>query len=132
MPANDKQVGGDHYKNKVQHWDWAASNDLDYFQGSITKYVARWKNKNGLEDLKKAQHFLEKYIEMQEGTVQSPGLDNFPYTLFLGKDIYNSFNTSTEAIGKARQLFDEGVYKQSHICIRHKVTKELIQWKRDT
>ena len=64
--ANARQVGGDHYRNKIHHWDWVASNELDYFQGQITKYVARWKSKNGIEDLKKAQHFLEKYIELEE------------------------------------------------------------------
>jgi len=61
--ANERQVGGKHYKNAIQHWDWAASNNLDYFQGCITKYVARWKDKNGVEDLLKAQHYLEKYLE---------------------------------------------------------------------
>ena len=64
--ANARQVGGSHYRNKIQHWDWVASNELDYFQGQITKYVARWKNKNGMEALEKAQHFLEKYIEIQK------------------------------------------------------------------
>jgi hypothetical protein len=38
--------------------------DLDYFQGQITKYIMRWKLKNGLQDLEKAHHFLEKYIEL--------------------------------------------------------------------
>jgi len=66
MSANKRQVGGDHYVGQVQHWDWAASEDLDYFQGAITKYVARWKKKNGLEDLKKAQNYLEKYIELNK------------------------------------------------------------------
>jgi hypothetical protein len=66
--ANERQVGGTHYRNKIQHWDWVASNELDYFQGQITKYVSRWKNKNGIEDLEKAQHFLEKYIEIQKRT----------------------------------------------------------------
>jgi len=66
MLANNKQVGGDHYKSAVQHWDYVWANKLDYFQGQITKYVARWKNKNGLQDLKKAQHFLTKYIELVE------------------------------------------------------------------
>ena len=65
MPANDKQVGGNHYRTEIQHWDWAAANELDYFQGCITKYVARHKKKNGLEDLLKAQHFLSKYIEQE-------------------------------------------------------------------
>lgn len=66
MSANDRQVGGSHYKSNLQHWDWVASNDLDYFQGQITKYVARWKLKNGLQDLYKARHFLDKYIELEQ------------------------------------------------------------------
>jgi hypothetical protein len=66
--ANDRQVAGSHYKidGKVEHWDIVAQHDLDYFQGQITKYVMRWKKKNGLQDLLKAQHFLEKYIELEQ------------------------------------------------------------------
>jgi hypothetical protein len=45
--------------------------DLDYFQAQITKYVMRWDKKNGLQDLEKAQHFLEKYIEeIQSGRIK--------------------------------------------------------------
>ena len=64
--ANSKQVGGQHYKTPIQHWDFVHANDLDYFQGQITKYVCRWRRKNGVQDLRKAQHFLEKYIELAE------------------------------------------------------------------
>lgn len=64
MSSNDKQVGGEHYKSPIQHWDYVVANDLDYFQAQITKYVTRWKKKNGVQDLLKAQHFLEKYIEL--------------------------------------------------------------------
>ena len=68
ITANDIQVGGDHYRKKgtIQHWDFAAARGYDYFQGQITKYVDRWKDKNGIEDLKKARHFLDKYIEIAE------------------------------------------------------------------
>lgn len=67
MSANDRQVGGDHYKTGgEEHWDRVARLRLDYFQGQITKYVERWKRKNGVEDLKKARHFLDKYIELAE------------------------------------------------------------------
>lgn len=68
--ANDVQVGGNHYKNQsIQHWDYVAANDLDYFQGQITKYVSRWKDKNGIQDLEKADHFLKKYMELvRKGT----------------------------------------------------------------
>lgn len=62
--ANDRQVSGSHYGlDQFQHWDVVVKFDLDYFQGQITKYVMRWDKKNGVQDLKKAQHFLEKYIE---------------------------------------------------------------------
>ena len=64
--ANDRQVGGTHYASDIQHWDVVWENELDYFQGQITKYVMRWKDKNGVEDLHKARHFLDKYIELVE------------------------------------------------------------------
>jgi hypothetical protein len=66
--ANEIQVGGEHYRpgSDIQHWDWAAAEGLDYFQGCITKYVSRWRNKGGVEDLRKAQHYLQKYLELIE------------------------------------------------------------------
>lgn len=66
--ANKTQVGGNHYMKygDLQHWDVVDRFDLDYFQGQITKYVMRWRDKNGIADLRKAQHFLEKYIELNE------------------------------------------------------------------
>lgn len=82
--ANETQVGGNHYKEGIQHWDYAASHDFDYFQGQITKYVTRWKKKNGIQDLFKARHFLEKYIEIEYkklSIVASEGADaNAKYT----------------------------------------------------
>jgi len=65
--ANDMQVGGQHYRGvKIQHWDIVDMHRLDYFQGQITKYVMRWRDKGGMQDLLKAQHFLAKYIELQK------------------------------------------------------------------
>lgn len=62
--ANDKQVGGDHYKaGAIQPWDFIISNNLGYLEGNIIKYVSRYKNKNGVQDLEKAKHYLEKLIE---------------------------------------------------------------------
>ncbi len=63
--ANERQVGGTHYASDgEQHWDRVARLKLDYFQGQITKYVERWRKKNGVQDLEKARHFLDKYIEI--------------------------------------------------------------------
>ena len=57
------QVGGSHYKSSIQPVDYIKANNLDFFQGNIIKYVSRYKEKGGIEDLRKAQHYLEKLIE---------------------------------------------------------------------
>ena len=63
--ANERQVGGGHYKEKsIQPWDFIASNKLGYLEGNIIKYVSRWQEKGGIEDLRKARHYLDKLIEV--------------------------------------------------------------------
>ncbi len=65
MTANDEQVGGTHYKGKsIQPWDYIAANELGYFEGNIVKYISRWKEKGGLDDLEKGRHYLDKLIEL--------------------------------------------------------------------
>lgn len=62
-----EQIGGKHYtKCAIQPWDYVIANELDYFQGSIIKYVTRWRDKGWTEDLHKAKHFLDKYIVTME------------------------------------------------------------------
>jgi len=54
-----------HYNKGIEMWDYAHSQNLDFFEGNIVKYVTRWKEKNGIEDLKKAKQYLDKLIELQ-------------------------------------------------------------------
>jgi hypothetical protein len=65
MSANDHQVSGEHYKTPIQPWDYIAANKLNYFEGNIVKYVSRWRTKGGIDDLRKARHYLDKLIEME-------------------------------------------------------------------
>lgn len=65
MKANELQVGGAHYRAEYQHWDLVADTGMGYFEGQVTKYVVRWRKKNGVEDLKKALHYLNKLIELR-------------------------------------------------------------------
>ena len=66
MSANDIQVAGGHYKaKKIQPWDFIAANGLGFFEGNIVKYVTRWREKGGVEDLRKARHYLDKLIELE-------------------------------------------------------------------
>lgn len=65
--ALDTQVGGNHYKNlAIQPVEYIFKNNLGYFEGCVIKYVTRWKDKGGVQDLEKAKHFLELLIELQE------------------------------------------------------------------
>ena len=66
MSANDRQVGGAHYKASIECWDFILANNLGYLEGTAIKYLTRYKKKNGVEDLKKAIHFIEKLIEVEE------------------------------------------------------------------
>ena len=64
MSANTKQVAGGHYKtNGIQHWDLIDDNDVGYLAGNATKYLTRFRRKNGLQDLEKSLHYIEKMIE---------------------------------------------------------------------
>ncbi len=71
MAANDRQVGGDHYKQAgktgEEHWDRVKRLSLDYWQACATKYIERCWDKMGLQDIDKAIHYLEKYKEVSAG-----------------------------------------------------------------
>lgn len=61
------QVGGDHYvKRAIGPWDIWAEYGMNAFEGAVLKYLLRWRDKNGVEDLKKARHTLDKLIEIEE------------------------------------------------------------------
>lgn len=64
--VNDIQIGGGHYKERaIQPWDYIAANGLDFFQGNVVKYVTRFREKNGVQDLQKARHYIDKLIEIE-------------------------------------------------------------------
>lgn len=70
MAANAKQIAGDHYKKygDLQPWDVVIKWNLGYLEGTALKYIARWRDKGGIDDIKKAIHFLEKLVEIHTST----------------------------------------------------------------
>lgn len=61
------QVGGTHYDDMdIQPWEVIRRAQLDFWEGNVVKYVMRYKAKNGLEDLKKAQDYLNYLIEREQ------------------------------------------------------------------
>ena len=61
----DKIQPGYYHKGKVDTIKFCLENDLDFLQGNIVKYVVRYKEKNGLEDLNKAMEYLKRLIESE-------------------------------------------------------------------
>ena len=55
-----------YHKGKVDTIKFCLENDLDFLQGNIVKYVVRYKEKNGLEDLNKAKEYLDRLIESEK------------------------------------------------------------------
>lgn len=64
--ATNKQVGGSHYQLPIQPIEYILANGLGYCEANVVKYVSRWRNKGGVQDLKKAIHYLEMLIEQEE------------------------------------------------------------------
>lgn len=61
------QHGGNHYKKlKIQPVEYIMANGIPYMEGNVIKYCTRWKDKGGIEDLKKAKHYLEILIENEQ------------------------------------------------------------------
>lgn len=62
-----EQVGGTHYEEMpIQPWEVIERAELDFWEGSVVKYVMRYTGKSGVEDLKKARHYLDYLIEREE------------------------------------------------------------------
>lgn len=62
-----KQVGGDHYeKQAIEPIEYITKNGLGFCEGNVVKYITRYKDKNGLEDLKKALWYVTYLIENYE------------------------------------------------------------------
>ena len=60
----DKQVGGSHYKFfPIQPYEFISKNGLTFFQGCVVKYVCRYIEKNGIQDLEKIIHYCELEIQ---------------------------------------------------------------------
>jgi hypothetical protein len=64
---DEEQIGGNHYHMPIQPIDFIYKNNLDFLQGNVIKYICRFRKKNGIEDLKKAKHYIELLAKLEYG-----------------------------------------------------------------
>jgi len=67
-----EQVGGTHYQASTQHWDLCEEHDIPYLEGYASKYPLRWRNKGGVEDLKKSLSCVNKILASWEERQDRP------------------------------------------------------------
>lgn len=66
MSALDIQIGGSHYRNKgIQPIELIVALNLNFIEGNIIKYITRYKEKNGVQDLMKCIHYSQLAIELK-------------------------------------------------------------------
>ena len=64
MKSFKKQIGGSHYKKyKIQPVEFIIKNNIGFVEGNIIKYILRFKEKGGVQDLLKAKHYIELLID---------------------------------------------------------------------
>jgi len=64
--ALDQQIGGSHYsKGAIQPIQYIHANNLGFIEGNVVKYISRWKDKNGIQDLEKIKHYIDLLIELE-------------------------------------------------------------------
>jgi hypothetical protein len=62
--ALEIQIGGDHYSNKkIQPIEYIMANNLNFCEGNVVKYITRWREKGGVESLRKIKHYVDFLIE---------------------------------------------------------------------
>ena len=72
MSSLDMQVGGNHYKDMaIQPVEFIMQNGIGLMEGNAIKYLSRWRSKGGVEDLKKARHYLDMLIEFEERSLDT-------------------------------------------------------------
>jgi hypothetical protein len=63
MGVNEYQIGGKHYRTDYQHWDFCTDTNIHFLLGNAIKYLVRWREKGGVQDLRKCSHYIAKAEE---------------------------------------------------------------------
>jgi hypothetical protein len=95
---NDRGVRGQHYvtQSGIEHWDWVFTCELDYFCGNASKYIVRWKEKGGVNDLRKALSYVEKLLAIYGDEVISRRRTRTPGMYRATRQLCAAYDLSSE------------------------------------
>lgn len=102
MKAIESQVGGSHYKDMAfQPIELITALRCSFIQGCIIKYISRYKNKNGAQDIKKCIHYAQLAIELKDKGLCKNTKDVDTYMAVSNFCSVNNFNLLQKLIIEA-------------------------------
>lgn len=105
MSALDTQIGGSHYKNMpIQPMQYSMANELDACQHTIIKYVTRFREKGGVQDLEKAKHVIDMLIEFEQNGVKPATTPNDQMTFDFNAMLIDAPKDSAESASTKETL----------------------------
>ena len=121
--ALDEQVGGSHYKRlSMQPIELIVKAKLSFIQGNIVKYISRYTNKNGIEDIKKCIHYAKLAIELNDSGPKHKML-NLAYSYCK---VNNLNGHQVNIITACVQDDYHAVIKHSEKLIKHMLTPKAV------
>jgi hypothetical protein len=64
--SKNSKIKPSYYGTGIDVIEFCLRNNLTFMQGNVIKYVTRYKNKNGIEDLEKAKEYIDRLIEFEK------------------------------------------------------------------
>jgi hypothetical protein len=64
-PGNERR----HYKGEIQPIEFIEDQELGPHEANIVKYICRYKDKGGAEDLEKAKWYIERLIYLYKNNI---------------------------------------------------------------
>lgn len=63
--SKNSKIKPSYYGTGIDVIEFCLRNNLTFMQGNVIKYVTRYKDKNGIEDLEKAKEYIDRLIEFE-------------------------------------------------------------------
>jgi hypothetical protein len=104
-PKPAEQVGGTHYSRLgIEPIQFIETNGLGYHEGNAVKYVSRWRNKNGIEDLNKAKWYIERLIELETNRLETENQTTLPFDedMCLSEDVIKAVYKTSKPVHKTK------------------------------
>ena len=122
MSALDIQIGGDHYKGmSIQPMQYSMANGLDACQHTAIKYITRFRQKGGIQDLEKAKHCIDMLIEFELLNAPAKQQDRADLGDFGQQNVFEPASEIDDDSPRQQRIHQNGELGQAIYAAIHRV-----------